>query len=556
MKKSTLNILLALIFLCSMSSLKAQVKFDLIVIFQPTATFADITAIKTALNAVQLDSTFPSRALLWRCSVNAGSTITIPKLGGGVVTSSVFLLNSGGSEAVGVICGSGQSDGVGLNGFYIVPETNTSLQSDIRLPLFGSAGGAPACNAAAADSIVTCTFGRRELRIAIMDSGIDLQATKQDGTTLLIPKHDTLKPFIAYRNEPYDNIDSDGNGYKDDQIGYNFVSNDGFPQDSTGHGTFVAGVIARILNLNNGGNIKFYILKVLDAKNKGYEYDFIRAIDWSVKQKVEIVNCSFISSFIMADTTESPLAAAIRTAQKSNLLVSVAAGNNGKNVDLMAEWRSLPSFQLENMIVTGATVCTDSVAAFSNFGVRNVDIFTIGKNVISTWLNNQMASWQGTSFCAPQTTAIAALLASNQTTYDWKKVKCAILNGASFRSYLLTKCRRSGILNGINSKNILPTVTGSCEGIVPIAQVPSYINSVIISPNPTRDLVNLDIELERNTPLSISVLNAIGQSVLNKNIDGLAGKNQLSLNWTGEKGIYFILIETGGVPVLKKIVKM
>ena len=83
MKKLITYLVLTLLICGSWSNLKAQTKFDLVIIFQPTATVANITLIKTALNATQLDSTFPSRALLWRCTLAFPLTLTLPKLGGG-----------------------------------------------------------------------------------------------------------------------------------------------------------------------------------------------------------------------------------------------------------------------------------------------------------------------------------------------------------------------------------------------------------------------------------------------------------------------------------------
>ena len=101
MKKSLLFLLLLLGFL------KAQaLNFQVVIIFKQGAggaTWADITAIKTALNAVQIDSTFPSRALLWNCSVPNGATITVPRiaaLGGSTITSLAITAGGGGSEAI------------------------------------------------------------------------------------------------------------------------------------------------------------------------------------------------------------------------------------------------------------------------------------------------------------------------------------------------------------------------------------------------------------------------------------------------------------------------
>ena len=263
---------------------------------------------------MQLDSTFPSRALLWRCSATVGATLTIPNFNGIGTSSATFLAGSNGSEAVGVICNSGQSEGVSLNDVYIIPENTTkpdTIGNIAALAMFGTCSPTTTT-----DSIVTCraAVNEREIRIAIMDSGIDIETLGSSQTA--VARHDTLRNWVAYRNEPIDGLDNDGNGYIDDQIGYDFVNNGGFPQDSTGHGTFVAGVISRILARNSPLNIKFYALKVLDKQNRGYEYNFIRAIDWAAKQRVQVLNCSFITSDQLGDTMQ-PFAAQSMARMKS-----------------------------------------------------------------------------------------------------------------------------------------------------------------------------------------------------------------------------------------------
>ena len=299
--------------------------------------------------------------------------------------------------------------------------------------------------------------------------------------------------------------------------------------------------------------IKFYVLKVLDKQNRGYEYNFIRAIDWAAKQKVEILNCSFISSDVLTDTMQ-PLAAAILTASQFGMLVSVAAGNKSKNLDI--DWYGAASFQSPNMIVTGATACTDSIAWFSNFGKRNADVFTVGKDIISTWLNNLWARHSGTSFAAPQTTAVAALLASRLTTTPtWQKVKCAILNGSSYRPFLLAKARRSGILNGVNALSLLSSVTYPCDGLVNTGGVFENVKNVSVFPNPTNEDVSVQFNLTKNSPVTLSVLNTMGQVIAQKTVIGSVGLNAYPLSIKGENGVYLVQIKIENEVIVRKVVK-
>ena len=241
------------------------------------------------------------------------------------------------------------------------------------------------------------------------------------------------------------------------------------------------------------------------------------------------------------------------TAQNYGLLVSVAAGNKSKNVDV--NWYGSPSFQSENMIVTGATACTDSVAWFSNFGKRNVDVFTIGKDIVSTWLNNQWARHSGTSYAAPQTTAIAGLLLSRLAGANWQKTKCAILMGSSYRAFLLQKDRRSGILNGVNASNLLATVTFPCAGLVNTEGVFEHLKDVVVFPNPTTENVLVNFYLTKNATVSVSVLNTMGQIMSTQTVNSFVGLNEYPLSITGENGVYFVQIQVENEVIVHKVVK-
>ena len=539
------------LFCCTtLTTTRAQVQYDLVIIFKPTVNWATITTFKTALGAVQLDSTLPSGAKFWRCNTPS-VPLVLPNLGGGVSTSITNITMP--AEAVGVICGTGQSDGVSLNGLYVIPEGDRPQESfTAPPPLFG------ACPTPATDSIVTVRPGDRALKIAILDSGIDCDA---EGTNIRIA-HDSIRPYICYGRDSLNKRDDDLNGYVDDLIGYDFVNNQGIPKDSTGHGTFVTGVVTRILKRNQANNIKIFVLKVLNAQNRGYEFDIIRAIDYALKMKVEVINCSFISSIPLTDTTDLPLISAINTARLNGALVSIAAGNNGKDIDNNPNLYGAAVFQNPNSIVTGATACFDSLPTFSNFGKRNVDIMTPARNVVSTWLRTSVCStncyayYTGTSFAAPQTTAVAALLSSNLSGSDWQKVKCTILKSATYRPFLVNKNRRSGTLNGLAAFNRLSLTNTPCDDIInsthPILE---NIAAFKASPNPFTATVNVDFSLKETANVQLSVFNSTGQRVVNQSVMGFVGENKYPLSIEAASGVFIIQIQAGKDVMSQKVVK-
>jgi Subtilase family/Secretion system C-terminal sorting domain len=542
---------IALFYCTALVTSHAQANFDLVIIFKPATTWADITTFKAQLRATQLDSTLPSGAKLWRCSIPLGTTITLPNapsLGG--VSSG--LVNQP-SDAVGVICNTGSSDGVSLNGLYIIPENDRPQESfTTPPPLFGS------CPTPATDSIVTVRGGDRALKIAILDSGIDCDA---EGANIRIP-HDSIRPYICFGRDSLNKRDDDLNGYVDDLIGYDFVNNSGLPKDSTGHGTFVTGVVTRILKRNQSNNVKIFVLKVLNQQNRGFEYDIIRAIDYALKMKVEVINCSFISSTPLADTSDLPLTSAIATAQRFGALVSIAAGNNGKDIDQTANLFGAAVFQNPNTIVTGATSCLDSTAFFSNFAKRNVDIMTPAKNMVSTWVRTPICStncyayYSGTSFAAPQTTAVAALLSSNLSGADWQKVKCTILKSATYRPFLVNKNRRSGTLNGLAAFNRLSLTNTPCDDIInSTTTILENITTFKASPNPFSTVVNVDFSLKETTAVQLSVFNSTGQRVVNQSVIGLTGENKYPLSIEATSGVFIIQIQAGKDVVNQKVVK-
>ena len=105
-------------------------------------------------------------------------------------------------------------------------------------------GSRPGCDVGCMEAWKKCT-GDPSIIVAVLDEGV-------------MYTHPDLKGnmWINEKEELYADKDADGNGYKDDKYGYNFVSNSGIiswmDAVDTGHGTHVAGTIAAMNNNGEG----------------------------------------------------------------------------------------------------------------------------------------------------------------------------------------------------------------------------------------------------------------------------------------------------------------
>ena len=203
-------------------------------------------------------------------------------------------------------------------------------------------------------------------------------------------------------------IDSGINPHEDLTIagGKSFVSYTSSFADDDGHGTHVAGIIAA---KNNGIGIvgvapdaQLYAVKVLDSKGNGYLSNILSGIDWAISNKMDIINLS------LGSMDPSPiLQATLAEATDSGILVVAAAGNDG-NSEASGDTVAYPA-KYDNVIAVAATDSQNRRASFSATGAE-VDFAAPGVNIVSTVLNNQYASYSGTSMATAFVTGDLALL--------------------------------------------------------------------------------------------------------------------------------------------------
>lgn len=218
--------------------------------------------------------------------------------------------------------------------------------------------------------------------------------------------------------------------------GYDFVSNDGRPEDNSGHGTKVCGVLGAAGNNGSGiagvaWDVDIAIMPVkfmdkgADGKTTGSLSDAIESIYFAVDQGARIIN----ASWGFYDYSKA-LQDAFAYARSKGVLIVASAGNKGQNNDISDHYPS--NYPFDNIIAVAAMDTDGTLASFSNYGTKNVDITAPGVGITTTTINGGLVAWaSGTSFATPFVTGVAALVLSQAPTIDYATLREVILLSAN-----------------------------------------------------------------------------------------------------------------------------
>ncbi len=235
-------------------------------------------------------------------------------------------------------------------------------------------------------------------QVAVVDTGITSQA-RRDGWLVDVPRHE-------HGTDP--NVDP-----------LDVEPRDGFLDLCAGHGTFVAGVVARVAPM---ATIRVY--RALLGGGVGTEIDVAAAIVRAVEDGADIVNLS-LGSVTLYDQPSLAVEAAlerieeIEREQGREVLVVAAAGNGG---DTRPMW---PAAFRQVVSVAGLTA-DHHAAPWSSHGFW-VDCSTVAEGICAPFVQGKesyeftadpddfpadsFALWSGTSFAAPQVAGqVAALM--------------------------------------------------------------------------------------------------------------------------------------------------
>ena len=281
------------------------------------------------------------------------------------------------------------------------------------------------------------TQGSSEVVVAVLDTGVDYE-------------HKDLATNMWFRPANVPQYTDDELGNFNDERGFAADTNAADPMDDNGHGTHVAGIIGAEGDNSEGiaginWTVQIMPLKFLGRGGFGSTKDAIEAINYAIDRKKNGVNLRVINASWGSTQKSKALEDAIRAAGDAGILFVAAAGNSSTDNDRRGHYPS--NYDLPNMVSVAALDRNDLLANFSNYGAKTVHVAAPGREILSTWLNDQYREASGTSMAAPQVAGIAALIVANEPGLSMVKLRERLLKSTDPIDTLLGKVVVGGRLN-------------------------------------------------------------------------------------------------------------
>lgn len=285
------------------------------------------------------------------------------------------------------------------------------------------------------------TTGDQKIVVAVLDTGVDYT-------------HVDLAANMWFRPDSVPQYKDDDLGTVNDARGFNATKNSSDPMDENGHGTHCAGIIGAVGDNEEGVSginwkVTIMPLKFLGRGGFGSTKDAIEAINYAIDRKRNGVNVRVISASWGSTQYSKALGDAIRAAGDAGILFVAAAGNSSTDNDSKPHYPS--NYELPNVISVAALDRFDALASFSNFGAKTVHVAAPGREIPSTWLNDDYRDASGTSMATPYVSGTAALVLARESNLSVEQLRERILKSVDPLESLKGKVASGGRINALKS---------------------------------------------------------------------------------------------------------
>jgi subtilisin family serine protease len=253
--------------------------------------------------------------------------------------------------------------------------------------------------------------------------------------------------------------------------GYNaFTGTNNPSDDSTSHGTMVAGVLGAVGNNGKGvcgvaWRVQMMACKCLN-NGSGSDSTVIACINYALANGARIINASFDTP-----TPSMALSNAIVSARAAGVIWVASAGNNSYNVEINPSYPTC--YGIDNVVSVAYTTRTDALGSLSNYGAIHVALGAPGDQIYTTYAASDTFYYPfgglnlaGTSFSAPYVSGALALMLAKYPSETYQQIIARLLNATDPLPALAGKCVTGGRLNLRNALNppILLTAFPAASG--------------------------------------------------------------------------------------------
>ena len=176
-------------------------------------------------------------------------------------------------------------------------------------------------------------------------------------------------------------------------------------------------------------------IRFLDENGSGDLNNGIKAIDYAIEHKVQIISASWGAAISKEEA--KPLIEAIERAEKAGVVFVVAASNDGKDNDSYEVYPAKAG--TSNTIAVAASNSSDGKPYWSNYGKATVDLSSPGDGIMSTLPNDSYGNLSGTSMATPLVAGLVAFIKAQDPQLTPSQIR-SLLQATGTKVQIETAC--------------------------------------------------------------------------------------------------------------------